>query len=1461
MAQDGIHRATRPGLQSETPEVQAEARTHEFLTSGYTFGESYVPPALSGHAKQCAGYVRDAQPPDFNNQCLVRAAEMPVHTADFQATVSGRFVDQRFFSELSIVLEILQNAEPRDSKGTWFDLQFYADGQWRSVVDEMGQYSNEQIEKVRIVDNGKGYLPTDMVMIGGAKRDDPTSAGNFGTGMKISDRSAVERGVNITRYSRNWRAVPELRNTVSSAGPEQLVRYKTEFFEQCRPGSIVEYSNMTPAMLDILRKIEDYYLPLDPTLPDRILDETQHGLVLSPKNQTPQIMVKGRFYTLDVEAESPFLFSYDLRDCTIDDQNRYFVSTARAQQNIRLIFESCKNEAVFKRLLENHEKDYFELGLPGLKSIPDIFQSMLKEHFEIPDFAKSFIEEGADPENIKILKRRGYKAVRVGKSRFIKETLMKLGTVEANEFMAGISSRVYHGEGIDHVEEAHQIGFLTTSALAGMKNLASDDCCDLKAEEVEIIGIVEVDGLQTEVSYRDLISQELPNLRCLKIRTKNSLNFHEEWYDPAFYLPRSFKSLFAAIKAIPVEGYMVYNNLEYSSSGNGGSRGVLRRSWPDSATSRLEVTIIIDSQDHQKQAQGLSGYSLNLNPNYSPFERTKHGDIVSLKDGKIYKNGVLKSSDKASDSNNCVLSYNVEGKDPAKEILAIVSSSERIEVAKAVLSEAKSAPKEKYIEYEADIDEGNRPLWKEAFESIFGVNAVIDDLSKSPFHDYADNLAQKSAIELPNLSPSLVNLLKKCGVKCLSSAVKAERVRKYTPVPLQENLLQIARFVDKAVAAFLPEGIEAISQGLQVIQADSVLNEYGQKLDTKSGGYMDPLCRDATVYVADSVLKPSNVADIAQLLVNKRIQAYRASLSDEEFTAFKVRVITAMGNYITPEFLAKFRTIFGNWISAGKTVKVIDVQLSKVSAADVDKESEEFDLRKATEKAAAEKAAIEEAEAEKARKAQEKAEKAAQKAREKARKAQEKAREKAERAAKKAPKSNKPLSLPSFPKVGRVAGGIALMATLAVAGVVGVRTSAGRDIQGWADQKIGPTIADLRQKLSEIFSSDDDGFERSDIDDNFPVGVDVENTSPGDEDLDEYIRHVAANFVSQPALSWGSFMSEKVMNWFDGKKWTFIQNENMALPLVDFPTVKRIAHYQKITPSSGQLKLRPIAGGRIDIESIELIGVDGKRHPIANGQRIPQTEEVELTIPEEPKIGGITYQTLANSDWESTAESLSEADLAALPQGAYRMLTYVSGYTTDDYQVDYAHLSQIKLRSEIFREYSNLGDFIKYVRTLSPYERVKTIRTLVNKMRYTTTSRTAKAFEKFHDDDLPEKDLIEFAFNSSELEQQGDGDCDVQNSLFALLTRIAGVPSKLEYVLTESGVGHAPASIYLPKIGWVLMDTMGEKTLQENRQGETWVIHNHVLQRDALEAQKALQRKLRLIEQDRRRGCGILIED
>ena len=351
--------------------------------------------------------------------------------------------------------------------------------------------------------------------------------------------------------------------------------------------------------------------------------------------------------------------------------------------------------------------------------------------------------------------------------------------------------------------------------------------------------------------------------------------------------------------------------------------------------------------------------------------------------------------------------------------------------------------------------------------------------------------------------------------------------------------------------------------------------------------------------------------------------------------------------------------------------------------------------------------------------------------------------------------------------------------------------------------------------------------------------MEIERASCG-----ESARIERASFISDPKLEWGDFMSEQAMTIYDGKGWQV--DDNMPeFETPDYSQLKRIGHAQILEGGEDTVHLRTKAGGHIDFSSIKLLKSDG-RESVAFIANKNNDGSYDIKIFDE-NIAVITYQTVSPTGWEQNAERLTDTDYAQLPPEPYAYYTRVPGL----------NLTKIRFSSPDYPSIKNLQDLMDYLQGKSPYYKIKLMRYLVSKMRYTRTERTERAFEKFHGDKLPEKDFMEFVLNSDELENPGDGDCDVQNTVFAMLLRFAGIPARLDAVFTNKGIGHASASIFLPKVGWVLMDTMGERIIEERVNPNAADIDDQsdTPERTAQEANRKLLDALRKQQRYEQLGC------
>ena len=1455
-------------LQAQSAEeTSRRAKTQEYIERGYAYGLAYEQPPLYVNGI----YTYCNKPPSFDNQSTVRAAVPAEHTDVMRCSVSGRFVNEAVFEDANILLEILQNAESSDSKGPWFGLEFFAEGKWRTVTEEINDFTDEQIQVVRVADYGKGYLPTDLTTVGGGKRSDKTSAGQFGTGMKVSDRSALGKGVLVTRSSRNWRAVPFLETVLTSTGPDQTVSYNVEFLGENYRGSVVEYRNLTAGMMTALRNIGDYYLPLDDTLQDRLLAQNEYGLVLTPKKGTGDIMVKGRKYTLTVETDQPRLFSYDLHNCTIDDQNRHFVDTSQVTQNIRSILFEITDEKIWRHLLDS-KPEFYEHTLRGFPSIPEGLKLAIINKYGITDWSKAYVQnEKTLEENKAALDRKGYVGIPVEHSRLISETLFNDGMRTGDNYVDRITrSRL----GADDPSEFFDERFNSCACRA----IDLLEGTDIEGEVKEVVIVLETQkGEKQEVSFETYLAnlEDYKKVKLVKLAvrfpnmqytTNSSRNpYLESWFSDRIFSPFLAAIQGAGVRCMVSNGYQEVEPVKYE----GKSRSVLNvRTWPENTEPLcLQIEIYPDGVGTGRDLAKLREYSLNFQPNYQPILVTEYGDIVSLEEGNIYEKGLKRDKYDRKD-HKYLFSYNIHDrvsgrptdmKELPKYVGAIIAKADKPEIAKAVLLKAKEGVESRYVEY--DFVSEYPAVWAQAFEEIFGESTVMEDCGKSVDFDLIKQVRDQSSMKTVTLNPALTKSLTVCGVKRLSNAVQGEKFTEYAPLPIEEALLRVKEVVETAIVENLPDGVAQIKPQLRVVQ--SILNCYGQEIAGESG-YLNPFLTDQTVYLHDKIVSKGKFNQIIYSIMLKTLAMYRPYMSQEQYAELHAHARDAVDIAIEQGVKDEFKE--KALLDRGKVLELVERMVELVKHPIVMDDEDLIDQRSVRRAPTVKKSprtaptqapvartaegdikpangplitALQGGLAEMKRKA---AQRAASKPAKKVRRGEQQQRQR---------QGDEGAATERVPRrgVGKVAA--TLFATAAA--VLAVLAVSNNDTVSDGFERFGRAVSPYVPDIPKSWLPDNPTevsqtvheFVRRNYGEKSQIGVSIDRGK---------VSHEADNpmsggesFITFPKLKNDEYMVEKTLTVYEGKDWAADDNQP-DFEQTEYPNMKRFAHVQRIGKNEKQVFIRTLAGGYIDPHSIILLD---KKNMGSTEYTLTKLKNGEYKI----DIGiddteSVLYHTYMPVNWEADAKKITDEDYSKLPREVYEYYTKVEG----------TNPSEIRFHHPKYPEVETLAQWVDQLKKLKPYDRLMAIHEVIRGMRYTRTERTEQAFAKFIAGQLPEKDFLTFVFNSSELEQPGDGDCDVQNTIFALIARMTGIPTKLLLVITKSGNTHGPASVYLAGIGWVLMDAMGDRELIEKIIEGKFTVPTDTEKPQPEDAVQLLNRKAIDFMEYQKRGCPALIE-
>ncbi len=380
--------------------------------------------------EQCRYWMPKDRPVSIPSE--YERSSCPIFSTHMEHSVTTDYERDRW-GVRNILLETLQNAEPNDSGGTWFNVEFFARGQWRAY-SEINKFKNPEISAVRVVDNGGGYAPTELKIMGSSKSPDGESGGLFGEGGKMADVTACTLGIDVMKSSRNWRAKPSLSSEIATDRVVKQLAYDVDFFEDTLQGSAVEFRSFSDDFLDEFRSIDQYYLPLRGS-ENKTLSHTHPGDIVDVSDRNV-VFIKGRAYPLIPEPKKPFLFTYNLRTFQVKDRNRSRVNLSEAEEIIDKIWYFNRSKEAIRALIIAHKegKDAWELTLFGKDKdllmgdeVAALFAETICEVYGIEDPEKTFsaMPEGYDDAERFLRDSAGFQSLPVGRSPFLRNMLQR----------------------------------------------------------------------------------------------------------------------------------------------------------------------------------------------------------------------------------------------------------------------------------------------------------------------------------------------------------------------------------------------------------------------------------------------------------------------------------------------------------------------------------------------------------------------------------------------------------------------------------------------------------------------------------------------------------------------------------------------------------------------------------------------------------------------------------------------------------------------------------------------------------------------------------------------------------------------------------------------------------------------------------------------------------------------------
>jgi hypothetical protein len=258
------------------------------------------------------------------------------------------------WSASRIFLDTVQNHLPRDSGGNWVTIKFKTTaGEWHDYK-ELSGFKDDQIDAVRVADNGRGFAYP-LLGIFGSTKDGGDSSGKFGEGLKMISAAAVKAGMQVIIRSRDWMATPTTEGVeIDGKKFDRLVfqitrELKKGVFARTKFGGLLRYEESatifvqpSAALLEEFRNAHKNVLAIEDPEP---LVKTHAGNIMS--------LTGGKLYIRDIliPGAHDLQYSYHLPNFDIQSRDRDHVSANDLRPVLANIWSGTKEPEVIKDYL------------------------------------------------------------------------------------------------------------------------------------------------------------------------------------------------------------------------------------------------------------------------------------------------------------------------------------------------------------------------------------------------------------------------------------------------------------------------------------------------------------------------------------------------------------------------------------------------------------------------------------------------------------------------------------------------------------------------------------------------------------------------------------------------------------------------------------------------------------------------------------------------------------------------------------------------------------------------------------------------------------------------------------------------------------------------------------------------------------------------------------------------------
>ncbi|MCX6770956.1 MAG: hypothetical protein NTX79_02775 [Candidatus Micrarchaeota archaeon] len=777
-----------------------------------------------------------------------------------------------------IVLDGVQNHLPGDTGGKTVRLKFLVGGKWRPLSDAPATH---KIERIEFEDDGRGFDYRKLGIIYSDKPDDVVvngnsngAAGEFGEGLKLITNACLRSGIHIQIRSRDWQATPRVEKIPLDGKIVNYVFFDVETGLPAIEGSRTTFSNPSRELIENMLAIEKKVLLFRPNYSP--IYSGQGGNRIA--DDSGDIFVKGIFITSSYRKRT--LFGYDLNLDNLP-RDRDHVEQDDAGNAIGKLLAECNDPRIIHTVLsktldgksssrsdgnEFLETRYIPTEWKGNSgygrdiSHPEIWKKAFSDIFG----ASAVVASGREYDQLARL--AGYEVIAGDYSfcRFLGRCGIGTSESVANSEDSFLTADVDHRNGSRINVKETDIGLSYRASKWGKLRIALDAVSnhlpqDSGASSVKIEFKVYDKSRQVYkwVSADELEQQEIANIRIVD---------NGKGYDSGHLAalitdktPGSGVGQFGeGLKLLSTAALRLNIKVKFESrdwvaqpfSGiqklDGKDRDflcyrILSGVSPRSGSATTFGTVDRETADIFKK---LDDFVLPLRIGFKPEFSCASGSLFcedvlkSVPNGSVFNKGVFITNEHA---NRALFSYNVNTEDISPDrdgisiaalqasVTGIISECANREIISTIITAANKHRDSPLLEFvDIHLPDHIAQVWKEAFYSLYGQNAVLETGMSSGME------AKHQGFEPIKLNTGIENMLHRAGVEYDREVITEGLNAHY--VPLEELSAHERAILGKFVDV---EAVLGLQNFDNVKVFDKVCTSAGRDLTAKRPGFWD----------------------------------------------------------------------------------------------------------------------------------------------------------------------------------------------------------------------------------------------------------------------------------------------------------------------------------------------------------------------------------------------------------------------------------------------------------------------------------------------------------------------------------------------------------------------------------------------------------------------------------------------